>query len=647
MRRTIAAVSATLVAGLGVASTPPAGVRAASPQTAAATAALRYLYSQQGPDGSIAGSPGPTEDTIIAAADGGYDPGSLVSSNGVPAFAYLASQVSAGKVNTAGKTAKLILAWVAAGRPGAIDGAALIARLNGAPGSGGFMQPNGSFHASDANVETANAFSQGLAVLADVAAGQTLPANATGWLVCAQRPDGGFGFSIDAGQATPPAFCGDTFGSDTNDTAIAIEALNAARVGTANAKAVMYLGGAQQADGGFGFDASSSTDPDSDAVVIQALVSMGQDPSGSAWTKSGKTPLSSLAGFETPPGSGAYLFPGSKAPDAFTTSQVPAALELSPYGSTTAFPPGRSPRQGYWLVAADGGIFPFGSAVGLGSTGNVALNKPIVGMATTLTQNGYWLVASDGGLFPFGDAVQHSYGSTGNVVLNKPIVGMARTASGNGYWLVASDGGIFPFGDAVQHSYGSTGGMRLNMPIVGTARTASGNGYWLVASDGGIFPFGDAVQHSYGSTGGMRLNMPIVGMARTASGNGYWLVASDGGIFPFGDAVQHSFGSTGNVRLNAPIVGMAPTDGGNGYWLVASDGGIFPFGDAVQHSYGSTGGIQLNKPILGMAPTADGNGYWLVASDGGIFPFGPSAAGLGSTGSVRLNKPIVGMAGLG
>ncbi len=35
------------------------------------------------------------------------------------------------------------------------------------------------------------------------------------------------------------------------------------------------------------------------------------------------------------------------------------------------------------------------------------------------------------------------YGSTGNMVLNKPIVGMASTPDGGGYWLVGSDGGIF------------------------------------------------------------------------------------------------------------------------------------------------------------------------------------------------------------
>ena len=38
--------------------------------------------------------------------------------------------------------------------------------------------------------------------------------------------------------------------------------------------------------------------------------------------------------------------------------------------------------QGYWLVASDGGIFAFGDAAFYGSTGSLALNRPVVGMAT-------------------------------------------------------------------------------------------------------------------------------------------------------------------------------------------------------------------------------------------------------------------------
>jgi hypothetical protein len=68
-------------------------------------------------------------------------------------------------------------------------------------------------------------------------------------------------------------------------------------------------------------------------------------------------------------------------------------------------------------------------------------------MAATPDGGGYWLVASDGGIFSYGDATFE--GSTGAIALNKPIVGVVATRDGGGYWLVAADGGIFSFGDAL------------------------------------------------------------------------------------------------------------------------------------------------------------------------------------------------------
>jgi hypothetical protein len=67
-------------------------------------------------------------------------------------------------------------------------------------------------------------------------------------------------------------------------------------------------------------------------------------------------------------------------------------------------------------------------------------------MAPTPDGGGYWFVAADGGIFAYGDAP--FYGSTGNIVLNQPVVGMAATSDGAGYWFVAADGGIFSYGDA-------------------------------------------------------------------------------------------------------------------------------------------------------------------------------------------------------
>jgi hypothetical protein len=256
---------------------------------------------------------------------------------------------------------------------------------------------------------------------------------------------------------------------------------------------------------------------------------------------------------------------------------------------------------------------------------NGVQNVPLVGVASL----GYRFVGADGGVFSFGGA--NFLGSTGDMRLDRPIVGMADDPATGGYWLVASDGGIFSFGAPF---FGSAGGDPLGAPIVGMAATPDGGGYWLVDSAGGVLAFGDA--SFFGSARGS--SAPIVGMAATPDGGGYWLVASDGGVFTFGNATF--FGSAGGLPLNKPIVGMAATPDGGGYWLVASDGGVFTFGNAT--FFGSAGGLPLNKPVVGMAATPDGGGYWLVAADGGVFNYG-DAGFYGSTGAMPLNAPVVGV----
>jgi hypothetical protein len=257
----------------------------------------------------------------------------------------------------------------------------------------------------------------------------------------------------------------------------------------------------------------------------------------------------------------------------------------------------------------------FGQWRGSGGGGAVVpespLGKQYVALMHAPGKTGYWLVAADGGVFTFGEGLAF-HGSMGGKPLAAPIIGGVAAPDGNGYWLIAADGGVFAFGSAQFH--GSMGGQKLNAPVVGMAATPDGGGYWLVAADGGIFAFGNA--GFFGSMGGQKLNAPVVGMASSVDGKGYWLVASDGGIFAFGDAPFH--GSMGGTHLNAPVVGIAATADGKGYWLVAKDGGIFAFGDAAFH--GSMGGTHLNAPVVGIADTADG--YWMLGHDGGVFAFG-------------------------
>jgi hypothetical protein len=58
------------------------------------------------------------------------------------------------------------------------------------------------------------------------------------------------------------------------------------------------------------------------------------------------------------------------------------------------------------------------------------------------------------------------FGSTGNLHLNAPIVGMQADAGGSGYRFVASDGGVFCYNGPF---FGSMGGRPLNKPVVAMA----------------------------------------------------------------------------------------------------------------------------------------------------------------------------------
>ncbi len=120
--------------------------------------------------------------------------------------------------------------------------------------------------------------------------------------------------------------------------------------------------------------------------------------------------------------------------------------------------------KGYWLVTKTGHVYGFGDASFYGSTysdgltglsGSHPLNAPIVGIQSTPNGQGYWLVAADGGVFNFGNAGY--YGSTysldlsglnGSHPLVSAVVGMVPTANGQGYWLATKAGFIYSFGSA-------------------------------------------------------------------------------------------------------------------------------------------------------------------------------------------------------
>ncbi|HEX2039444.1 MAG TPA: superoxide dismutase family protein [Acidimicrobiales bacterium] len=334
------------------------------------------------------------------------------------------------------------------------------------------------------------------------------------------------------------------------------------------------------------------------------------------------------------------------------------------------------PDAGYWMAARDGGVFAFGEADFFGSTGNIRLNQPVVGMSPTPSNQGYWLVAADGGIFAFGDA--DFEGSTGNIRLNQPVVGMAGPQGHVGASLIDTTGkelGFVSFTDVGDEVLVKVSATNLTPGWHGFHVHATGN----CAVGDATNPFtasGNHLGHTVGTgthgvsdadePGGHEGDMPLLfaednGIARASFLTDNFdiedLLDADGSAVivhanadnyanvparyttngtPGPDATTQATGDSG-ARQRCGVVEAT----GNGYWLAARDGGVFAFGDA--DFMGSMGGTRLNQPVVGMAATPSGQGYWLVARDGGIFAFG-DADFFGSTGNIRLNQPIVGMA---
>jgi len=215
----------------------------------------------------------------------------------------------------------------------------------------------------------------------------------------------------------------------------------------------------------------------------------------------------------TPSGNGYWIFTSIGRViaygDAVHHGDVPEVLPgvtlQGPILDTAPTPSG----NGYYMLGSDGGVFTFGDAAFWGSiqqflndnlNGIAAtdwLNEPIVGIAPTDSGKGYWLVAADGGMFAFGDAEFH--GSVPEVLpgvtLNQPVVSLV--SQGAGYLLVAGDGGIFTFGSS--NFLGSipglgTGGVGTDGAVAAVTVASDRSGYTMLGADGVIWPFGSLAE---------------------------------------------------------------------------------------------------------------------------------------------------------
>jgi prenyltransferase beta subunit len=226
----------------------------------AATTPTGYLLGAQNADGGFGSGPGASSSQLYAGwaalglAAAGQNPQD-VARDGRSLIGYIES--GTGSATDPGSIERTILVVRAAGlSPYSFGGYNLVGTLERE------IRPNGSV----ANQVNLTAF----AVLALRAAGVASGAATIGWLVRQQDADGGFNFAGAGGM------------SDPDDTGAALEALAGARapgVARVRARAVRFLRGQQDGDGGFASLPGAGSNAQSTAFAVQGLLAAGVDPS--------------------------------------------------------------------------------------------------------------------------------------------------------------------------------------------------------------------------------------------------------------------------------------------------------------------------------------------------------------------------------
>jgi Putative Ig domain/Squalene-hopene cyclase C-terminal domain len=358
------------------------------PQPSSAQAGATWLAGQFTAQGYIPSQSNPstadlsaTANSILALASANVDP-SLQSK----AISYMESNVSTyvtqNGADGPGQLALLILDAHALGvDPASFGGTNLVTRLLATQRTSG---NNAGMFGTKAQVKEFNAgvYNQGLALAALAAAGDTGGAaikSAESWLLGQQCADGGW-TSYESASNPCNGSPADFEGPDTNSTSLAIDGLSAqGDLGnTAESKAFEFLVHAQDGDGGWGLEPNTtstpgSTDPDSTALVIQAILALGHSPSRSPFTTHAN-PVSVLESFQTTSGEnqGSFTFPGISGPNILATYQaVPAvAGVLFPFNlfvTTSSLPAGTVGQHYKVKLSASGGNPPYTWSLAQGS----------------------------------------------------------------------------------------------------------------------------------------------------------------------------------------------------------------------------------------------------------------------------------------
>ena len=318
--------------------------------------ALAWLRTMQQPDGSFAASPGTTIEVVLAITAAGQDPALWRSSTtNLSPLDYLSRSAERYATDPAA-AGKLVVGVVAAGYdPESFAGQDLVARLIAASDGSGALG--------------GTTLGQAWALLGLLSARQPLPQGAVEALTSAQQDDGGW-------EGAPG------WGADSNISALALQALIGAGLSAQHQAMVRgrsYLAAQQSATGGFSYSSrfGVTSDANSTAYAIQALIALGQNPLAEAWSKGGLSAWDDLVRFQRP--SGAFEWQLGQGDNLLATAQAVVALLGKPLPLRGVGPAIRSALAYLRTAQQADGSFPGGFGSNLVPSAQALMTLAIAG----------------------------------------------------------------------------------------------------------------------------------------------------------------------------------------------------------------------------------------------------------------------------
>lgn len=223
--------------------------------------------------------------------------------------------------------------------------------------------------------------------------------------------------------------------------------------------------------------------------------------------------------------------------------------------------------DGYWIVNEQAGVTPIGTANLLVASGDRATRAIAIGARHN--GSGYYLLAADGTVYAYGTATLAGNG----LPERRDAVSIAvkpdtADSPGLGYWILYKNGEVSshnaPFHGQIERG--------TALEAVSIVATPTGDGYWILASNGRVHNYGEARRLEDRRDDGKI----AVSMAATTDGLGYWILTSNGAVRHFGTAAHLGDGVSDGATARA----IAAKPDGTGYWILSTDGNIHAYGGA-------------------------------------------------------------------